>query len=296
MADFEFQKGKLVNGAFGSNVPELMDLISRELDIERRTREHGAEKCGRIYYELNEMTPVELKRFNAKRSRDEECERIEREAAQHRRHEYLTFVTDQIMAKASDLGASIFMPHVISRDLMKRLTEPADKCQLAAKDKKTIRLAPEHVEVIEMDGQKPMPQYLLDEIGSNDVFMVCWKLTESNGDSCKTVEGSYDIREQSDDSNEISELQMHWPISVRSFGIQSRSMNRLRPKYRRCFDRKLSRLMPNRHLTLHRKKMETMTHLTLMMNMNVYTMHLRVELKFKFHRFGCHRTSEQMLD
>lgn len=180
-----------MNSAFGSNVPELIELIIKELDIERRTRDTDSETSGRIYYELYEMTSVELERYNVKRLSEEECKRIEREAAQRRRNAYLTFVTDQIMLNASDLGVSIFMPHVISRDLMKRLTEPADKCQLVAKDKKNVRLVPEHTEVIGFDGNKSMPQYLLDHIGCNDVFMVCWKMTENNGDACKSVEGEY---------------------------------------------------------------------------------------------------------
>lgn len=178
-----------MNSAFGSNVPELIELIIRELDIERRTRDSDPEASGRVYYELTDMTPVELERYHVKRSHDEKCERIEREAAQRRRCEYLTFVTDQIMSNASDLGVSIFMPHVISRDLMKRLSEPAEKCQLVAKDKKNVRLLPEHIEVIEMECRNRMPSYLLDHIGCNDVFMVCWKMTDNNSDTCKTVEG-----------------------------------------------------------------------------------------------------------
>lgn len=180
-----------MNSAFGSNVPELMELIIKELDIERRTRDSDPETSGRVYYELSEMTPIELERYNVKRLQEEKCERIEQEAAQQRRKEYLTFVTDQIMVNASDLGVSIFMPHAISRELMKRLTEPADKCQLVAKDKKSVRLVPEHVEVLGIGGDEPMPQYLLDHIGSNDVFMVCWKMTESNGEACRTVEGIF---------------------------------------------------------------------------------------------------------
>lgn len=180
-----------MNSAFGSNVPELMELIIKELDIERRTRDSDPETSGRVYYELSAMTPIELQRYNVKCLREEMCERIEQEAAQQRRNEYLTFVTDQIMLNASDLGVSIFMPHVISRELMKRLTEPADKCQLVAKDKKSVRLVPEHVEIIEICGHDPMPPYLLDHIGCNDVFMVCWKMTESNGEACKTLEGIY---------------------------------------------------------------------------------------------------------
>lgn len=98
------------------------------------------------------------------------------------------------MLNASDLGVSIFMPHVIIRELMKRLTEPADKCQLVAKDKKSVRLVPEHVEVVGIGGHDAMPQYLIDHIGCNEVFMVCWKMAETNGEACRTIEGIFETK------------------------------------------------------------------------------------------------------
>lgn len=160
------------------------------MDIERKSRDTDPSTCGRIYYELTEMTPTELIRFNAKRLQDEESERIEMEAAQKRRRDYLTFVTDEIIKNASDLGVTILMPHVMSRDLLKRLTEPADKCQLVAKDKKNVQITLEHVEIIEFECTHPIPLYLLDHINNKDLFMVCWKLATDNssGDACKSIE------------------------------------------------------------------------------------------------------------
>lgn len=62
------QKRKIVNCAFGSNVPKLMSMIAAELDIERKCRDGQAE---RVYYELTEMCSVELERFNAKKALEE---------------------------------------------------------------------------------------------------------------------------------------------------------------------------------------------------------------------------------
>lgn len=52
-----------MNGTFGSNVPELMAMITNELELERKYRLGEAE---RVFYELNEMVPCELVRYNAK--------------------------------------------------------------------------------------------------------------------------------------------------------------------------------------------------------------------------------------
>lgn len=178
-----------MNSAFGSNVPHLIELIIKELDIERRVRDSDPETSGRTYYELNEMTPVECERFAAAEKIRLENERIELESAQRQRSEYLTFVTDEIMKNATDMGVTVLMPHVISRDLLKRLTDPADKCHLVAKDKKTLQITEEHIDVIEFGSTNPMPKYLLDHILNRDVFVVCWKVADSNNAENRLVEG-----------------------------------------------------------------------------------------------------------
>lgn len=175
-----------MNSAFGSNVPELMALITKELDIERETqKDPGA--TNRKYCELTEMTPIELLRYNAKLKILEETAEIERAAAIRQRQEYLTFVTDRIMFKARDCGVTIFFPPIIGRDLFKKVSDPADKFQLAARDKKTAQILEEHLEVMHFDCDNPMPKYLINHLIKRDVFMVCWKLTDADG---KRVEGT----------------------------------------------------------------------------------------------------------
>lgn len=69
-----------MNCAFGANVPYLVELILKELDIERRTRDTDPQTSGRNYYELKELTPVEQKRFDIIQTMEEENERIEIES------------------------------------------------------------------------------------------------------------------------------------------------------------------------------------------------------------------------
>lgn len=175
-----------MNSAFGANVPYLVDLILRELDIERRTRDTNP--SGRTYYELHEMTPVERKRFDIIQHEEDENERIEQESAQKRHVDYLTFVTDKIMKHANDMGVTI-VAHAMNRDLLKRLTEQADKCRLVAKDKKNIQVSSEHVEILTLCATETMPKRFFDYIPNRDIFAICWKLTDTTVDTEKNIEG-----------------------------------------------------------------------------------------------------------
>lgn len=190
---WSFQKGKLVNCAFGANVPHLVELILKELDTERRIRVADPATPSRMYYELNEMTAVERERYDVIQAMEEENERIEKESAQQRQIEYVTFVTDRIMKNSADLGVTLLMPHVISRDLLKRLSDPADKCHLVAKDKKNIQITRDHIEILDICtvADDPMSPHLFDHILNRDVFAVCWKVTDTNADVERNVEGFY---------------------------------------------------------------------------------------------------------
>lgn len=200
-----------MNSAFGSNVPHLIDLIIKELDIERRIRDSlDSEAFNRIYYELNEMTPVERQRFDAAEKIQKENERIEFESYERQRTEYLIHVTDEIMANADDLGVTILMPHVVSKDLLKRLSDPADKCHLVAKDKKTLQIHDEHILVIEFGSSNPMPRYLLENILNRDVLAICWKVTDNNNNNIenpKKTEGNFIFHLRNDSNSYETKLQ-----------------------------------------------------------------------------------------
>lgn len=176
----------MVNSAFGSNAPELMSLITEELAIERDTQKNPI-NSSRQYHDLAEMTLKELERHNRNIKLQEEVEKIEQEVAHRQRQEYLTFVTDRIMSKAGDCGVTIFLPHLVGRDLFKKVSDPADKFQLTARDKKNAQIMEEHLEVIHFDCDNPLPKYVIDHLLKKDIFMVCWRL---NDNESRSIEGN----------------------------------------------------------------------------------------------------------
>lgn len=73
------------------------------------------------------------------------------------------------------MGVSVFMPHIVSKDLLKRIPEYGEKFALVAKDKRNILIAPEDLELLHFEIDNPMPPFLLDILYAKEALMVCWK-------------------------------------------------------------------------------------------------------------------------
>ncbi|XP_055588550.1 uncharacterized protein LOC129740930 [Uranotaenia lowii] len=166
--------GKIVNLMYGTNVPKLINLITEELDVELKSR---AGEVERKYYELYELTPEEQEREDARRAIEEEAERIEREAAIRQRNDYITFVTDEIMANIPDMGVVLFMPHV-HKDIFKKLNEMAEKHDLQLKEKRLVHLNPKMLEVLHFECDNPIDDEKFEQIFYKDVQAYVWKLHE----------------------------------------------------------------------------------------------------------------------
>lgn len=158
---------------FGTNVPKLMRLIAEELTIEEKVR---TEKFERTFYELDELTPEEQVRENARIILEEEQERLEKEFVLKERSDYITFVTSEIMNSMPDMGITLIMPHLAKeRDIQKKLVDPADKFELVLKDKKLIQILPEELEVLYFEIENPFPDFVLEFLKGKELFAVAWK-------------------------------------------------------------------------------------------------------------------------
>lgn len=175
-----FQNGKVINSYFGSNAPVLTELIKNELESTK-----DISNLNRNVFELNELTPLEMERYNAEKLNANLLKRAEIEAAELKTHQYIEFVTDEIMSRASDMGVTIFMPHVINRDLYKRVLEVADKLHLSAKDRVMVKIPLDHLKIINFECIN-LPLVLYEQIKAKEVFMVCWKISD---DELRPVEG-----------------------------------------------------------------------------------------------------------
>ncbi|XP_058065397.1 uncharacterized protein LOC131215037 [Anopheles bellator] len=179
--------GKIVNLMFGTNVPKLINLITEELDLELKCR---AGEIERSYYELWELTPEEQEREDVRQEREEEVARIEREAAAKKRIDYITHVTDEIMANIPDMGCSLFMPHV-HKDVFKKLHDHAEKHDLHLKEKRLVHLNPKMLEILHFECENPMADEVFEQIYYKDIQAYVWKLNDGETRPPEEVIGAY---------------------------------------------------------------------------------------------------------
>lgn len=76
------------------------------------------------------------------------------------------------------LGVTVYMPHLITRDLFKRMTEQGDKFGLQAKDKKNALISDDDLEILHFEIDNPMPPYVLKLLKKKEAFLICWKSGE----------------------------------------------------------------------------------------------------------------------
>lgn len=163
---------------FGTNVPKLMRLITEELAIEEKVR---SEKFERTFYELDELTPEEQVRENARIELEEETARLEKEFVEKERNDYITFVTSEIMHSMLDMGIALVMPHLAKeRDLVKRLSDPADKFEMVTKERKLIQIQPEELEVLYFEIENPFPDFVLEHLYGKEIMAIAWKKADTD--------------------------------------------------------------------------------------------------------------------
>lgn len=167
------QNGKAVNSFFGCNIPAMTNLLKDELDYYKNTEDRSSRKT----FDLSQMTAVEQEINKSEKLSLILKKRADAEEAKVKAHEYIKFVFDEIESHSEGSGVTIFMPHVITRDLYKKVIEIGDGLRLTPRERRTAIVTAEHLRIINYE-QENMPQVLFDHIQSKEVFMVCWKIPD----------------------------------------------------------------------------------------------------------------------
>lgn len=110
---------------------------------------------------------------------EQETERIERAAVEKSRRDYITFVTDEIMEHAFDMGVTVMMPHTVSKDLIKRIPDYGEKFGLTPKDKRQVIIQPGDLEVLHFEIDEPLSPFMLEVLHAKEAMLVCWKNAET---------------------------------------------------------------------------------------------------------------------
>ncbi|EDV34788.1 uncharacterized protein Dana_GF19302 [Drosophila ananassae] len=166
--------GRAVNIMFGTDVPKLLNLLTRELEktLQKTTRQ--------AFYRLDELQPIEVEQQRIKMEAIERAERIEREAKHKKQVDYLTQVTESIMENMPDIGVTVFGPQV-NRDMFKKLTEPAEPLKMQCKDRRVLQVSMDQFEIVNFACKNPLPMDVIEQLDGKELLMCFWKIDESIG-------------------------------------------------------------------------------------------------------------------
>ncbi|XP_017851296.1 uncharacterized protein LOC108605985 [Drosophila busckii] len=165
--------GKAINIMFGTDVPKLVALITKELELTIAKEPH-------ISYEITELQPIELEQLRIKNEALALAERIELEDSKKKRIEYLRFVTDTIIENLPDIGITVFGPQV-NRDMFKKLSEPADPLKIQCKDRKVFAITQSDFNTVNFAAENPLPSEVIEYLYDKELLMCFWKVEESLG-------------------------------------------------------------------------------------------------------------------
>lgn len=160
----------------------MVELTRNEVNFCKSTED----KSSRRKCELSEMTSIEVEIYRTGKLSEILMKRAEAEAAKTKAHQYIEYVIDKIALHAAESGVTIFMPHVVSRDLYKKVLEVGENLRLTAREKVQAKITPEHLKIINFK-KVNFPRVLFEHIKSRVVFMICWKIPD---DEERSVEGN----------------------------------------------------------------------------------------------------------
>ncbi|XP_034481842.1 uncharacterized protein LOC117787420 isoform X2 [Drosophila innubila] len=165
--------GKAVSIFYGSDAPKLVAVIIREL-------EKTLQNASRPTYQIGDLQPIEAEVLRIKTEAIKKAERIEHEKQEKKRIDYLNRCTDVIMENLPDIGVTVFGPQV-SRDMFKKLSEPAEHLKMQCKDRKYLEVFAKDFEIINYSCKNPLSDDVIDQLDGKELLVCFWKIDEASG-------------------------------------------------------------------------------------------------------------------
>lgn len=169
---------------FGCNVPKLMRVITEELRLEKLSR---SGEFQRTFYEFHELTPEEQDMENARVAEDTDALLIESKAAEQKRTDYITHVTNSITTNFIDCGVIIFLPSVGIKDNLKRVLDAADILGMACKERKLVQVTPEMLHVINFKCSNRMDESVWQKVYNKEIQVAIFRIADQETRSVEEV-------------------------------------------------------------------------------------------------------------
>lgn len=141
----------------------------------------------RTFYEFSQLTPEEQEIENRRLEEEKEALIIEEKAAQEKRNNYITFITDQIKTNLIDHGVIIFMPCVPIKDNLKRVMDAGDTLGMVCKERKVAQVTPEMLEIINFKCDNKLEDYVWEKTYNRDLQVTIFRIADQETRSVEEV-------------------------------------------------------------------------------------------------------------
>lgn len=158
---------------YGADAPKFYHVLVKEL-------ERAVAGTNRVNYGIADLQPVEAEALRVKNAAIRNAERIETEKQQKKRLDYLNHCTDLILENLPDIGVTVFGPQV-SRDMFKKLSEPADHLKMQCKDRKYMEVTKEDFAIVNYACKNPLSPDVIEQLDGKELLICYWKIDETSG-------------------------------------------------------------------------------------------------------------------
>lgn len=134
----------------------------------------------RINYGISDLQPIEAEALRVKTAAQQTAARIETEKQQKKRLDYLNHCTDLILENLPDIGVTVFGPQV-SRDMFKKLSEPADHLKMQCKDRKYMEVTKEDFVTVNYACKNALSADVIEQLDGKELLICFWKIDETSG-------------------------------------------------------------------------------------------------------------------
>ncbi|XP_070502910.1 uncharacterized protein [Chironomus tepperi] len=157
---------KVIFISYGAIIPQIKNILETYF----KKTEEGYKFPG---YDFDEYLPFEMEVIQKRQAEEAERLRIEHEIAKAEKFAKLDEIIDLMNKNSSDMGITLFMPHV-AKDAFRKTFETAKWLSLVNRAGKMIQITPDMMETLNYNLENPIDERILQEIYYKDIFAVLW--------------------------------------------------------------------------------------------------------------------------
>lgn len=172
---FPLKRGKAVAIMYGANTPILRNVIAEQLKFEEAEALGAYPRAG---FEFNEFLPSERFEHESKMAVALAASQILKAKQDLELHAKLDEVIELMQGNSTDMGVTLFMPHVIDF-VLKKTADIVRRLNMTARARKMIEITHEMLEVLNYQLENPIDDDVMDYLQGKGLLCVLWTVDPS---------------------------------------------------------------------------------------------------------------------